>query len=62
MPSLKVPQDMWDKAERTAVDATLLRRTPVTISEVLRFTIQNSIDESLKDFISREKLKQTEKR
>lgn len=56
MPTLKVKQDIWNKAEAIAVDATLLRRTPVQISEVIRFVIENNLEEGLKDFISREKL------
>jgi hypothetical protein len=57
MPTLKVKQNIWDKAEKTAVDATLLRRTPVQISEVLRFVLEENIEEGLKDFLSREKTK-----
>ena len=56
MPTLKVKQEIWNKAEEVAVDATLLRRTPVQISEVIRYVIETNLEEGLKDFISREKL------
>ncbi|NQY65149.1 MAG: hypothetical protein HRT38_15770 [Alteromonadaceae bacterium] len=57
MPTVKVKQETWDKAEKIAVDATLLRRTPVQISEVIRYVIENNLEKGLKDFISKEKLK-----
>lgn len=55
MPAMKIPQKIWDKAEETAVDATLLRRTPVQITEVLRYVLENYLEEGAKDFIDIEK-------
>ena len=57
MPAMKIPQKLWDEAEKTAVDATLIRRTPVQITEVLRFVIEQSMEESTKDFLDQERKK-----
>lgn len=55
MPAMKIPQKLWDKAEETAVDATLLRRTPVQITEVLRYVLENYLEEGSKDFLEKER-------
>lgn len=54
---MKIPQKIWDEAEKIAVDATLLRRTPVQITEVLRFILEESMEEATKDFLDRERKK-----
>ncbi len=54
---MKIPQKLWDEAEKVAVDATLIRRTPVQITEVLRFVLEQSMEESTKDFLDKERKK-----
>lgn len=53
--TVRINTKMWEKAESAAVDATILRRTPVQISEVLRFILEENLDEGIKDFLAKEK-------
>ncbi|QIJ04687.1 hypothetical protein [Shewanella chilikensis] len=57
MPTMKIPEKIWERAEKTAVDATLLRRTPVNISEVIRYVLENYLEDGMRDFIEQEKAK-----
>ena len=61
MPTLRIPDDIWEKAVDAAVDATIIRRKPVQATEVLRFCLAQSISESSKDFVAQEKVKKEKK-
>ena len=55
MPTVRISDANFDKAEEGAVDLTLIRRKPARVSEVVNYVLEKYLDEGLKDFISEEK-------
>lgn len=55
MPSMKIPEKIWAVAEEAAVDATIIRRSPVQTTEVIRYALEKYLNDGVKDFLDEEK-------
>ncbi len=53
--TVRINTKMWEKAESAAVDATIIRRTHVQIYEVLRYILEENLEDGIKDFLAKEK-------
>ena len=57
MPTIRLSDATWEKFEEGCVEATIIRRKPVNVSEVVKFIIDENLEDGMKKFLEIEKKK-----
>lgn len=57
MPTIKIPDSIWKVAMDGAVDATLIRREPVKTTDIIKFALEEYLEEAVQNFLKIEKEK-----
>lgn len=57
MPTIRLSDTTWEKFEEGCVEATIIRRKPVNVAEVVKYIIDENLESGIEKFLEIEKEK-----